>query len=341
MLNTTNIHDFISSVKAGTPCFDTRSPNEYGAGHMPGALSLPLLNNEERHEVGITYKKFGRDAAVRLGYELVGHKFASYIDSAKALAPDGNVLIYCWRGGIRSNTMAWLLSSAGMNVTLLEGGYKEFRNWCISQFEKTWPLLVLSGKTGAGKTEILQELSKCRESVLDLEALAHHRGSAFGSLGMPDQPSQEMFENKIAWLLDDYSVSPFVWVENESRFIGRLRIPDAFFIQTNRAGLISIDRDLHARAARILEEYGGFDPAILAEKTRGITKRMGGDRVKVSVEALESGDLMGWVMPLLDYYDRNYAHSMQDRKGKYERILTVKHESASEIARELLKLKLY
>ena len=339
MLKTTQIAEFIAGIKAGTPLIDTRSPGEFAAGHIPGAFNLPLLNNDERHRIGIAYKHDGRDAAVRMGYELVGHKFASYIDAAKAHAPDGNLLVYCWRGGIRSNTMAWLLSSAGMNVTLLEGGYKEYRHWCLHQFELARPLLVLSGKTGAGKTEILHELVHLGESVLDLEGLAHHRGSAFGSLGLPEQSTQEMFENKIAWCLGDFANSTRIWVENESRFIGRLRIPDTFFDQTNSAALISIDRDLNARAHRILAEYGKFDTGILAEKTRGLTKRMGGDRVKVSVDALEAGDLMGWVLPLLDYYDRNYAHSIQTRKGKYERILTVEHESAADIAQELLRLK--
>jgi tRNA 2-selenouridine synthase len=339
MLNTTHIIDFIERAKKGVLLFDARSPGEFDSGHIPGALNLPLLNNEERHTIGITYKQEGRDAAVRLGYELVGHKFGSYIDIAKSHAPNGEALIYCWRGGIRSNTMAWLLSSAGMNVTLLEGGYKEYRHWCLRQFELTRPLLVLSGKTGAGKTEILHELVRSGESVLDLEGLAHHRGSAFGSLGLPEQPTQEMFENKIAWCLGEFANSTRIWVENESRFIGRLRIPDVFFDQTNSAALIFIDRDLNARAHRILAEYGKFDAGILAEKTRGLTKRMGGDRVKVSVEALEAGDLMGWVLPLLDYYDRNYEHSIQSRKGKYERILTVQSESASAIAIELLRLK--
>jgi len=339
MLKTTQLAEFISGIKAGTPLIDTRSPGEFAAGHIPGAFNLPLLNNDERHQIGIAYKHDGRDAAVRLGYELVGHKFASYIDAAKAHAPDGNLLVYCWRGGIRSNTMAWLLSSAGMNVTLLEGGYKEYRHWCLHQFELARPLLVLSGKTGAGKTEILHELVHLGESVLDLEGLAHHRGSAFGSLGLPEQPTQEMFENKIAWCLGEFANSTRIWVENESRFIGRLRIPDVFFDQTNCATLISIDRDINARAHRILAEYGKFDASILAEKTHGLTKRMGGDRVKVSVEALEAGDLMGWVLPLLDYYDRNYAHSIDSRKGKYERILTVEHESAADIAQELLRLK--
>lgn len=301
-------------------------------------MSLPLLNNEERHEVGIAYKKLGRDEAVRLGYKLVGHKFVAYIDEARSKAPNGEILIYCWRGGIRSNTMAWLLSSAGMRIFLLEGGYKEYRQWCLRLWSRAWPLMVLSGKTGAGKTEILQELVAYKQDILDLEALACHRGSAFGGLGQPPQPSQESFENQLAWELGTLQDSTKIWIENESRFIGRLRIPDLFFDQTSKAPLISIDRELHDRARRILKDYGTFSKELLIEKTISITKRMGGDRVKESVEALQADDWMGWVLPLLDYYDRNYQHSIQMRKGKYERVLSVSGQSASAIARNLMLL---
>jgi tRNA 2-selenouridine synthase len=339
MLRTIHISEFIAGIKSGVPLIDTRSPGEFATGHIPGAFNLPLLNNEERHRIGITYKHDGRDVAVRLGFELVGHKFVSYIDAAKTFAPGGELYIYCWRGGIRSNTMAWLLSSAGMKVTLLDGGYKEYRQWCLAQFEHKWPLQILSGKTGAGKTEILIELARLGESVLDLECLANHRGSAFGALGLPEQPTQEMFENNVAWQLGNFENRNRIWVENESRFIGKLRIPDAFFHQANGSPLVSIDRDVPSRAQRILDEYGKFDPIILAEKTRGLTKRMGGDRVKVSVEALEAGDLMGWVMPLLDYYDRNYEYAIRQRAGKFERIMHVLQKSASQIARELHSLK--
>lgn len=338
MTEATHIQAFIDKVKRGMPLVDVRSPKEYLAGHMPGAINLPLLNDDERHEVGITYKNQGRDEAVSLGYRLVGHKFIAYIEAAKAAAVDGKVCLYCWRGGIRSNTMAWLLSSVGLEVYLLAGGYKEYRRWCLSQFEHRWPLMVLSGKTGAGKTEILHELRNRGEAILDLEAFACHRGSAFGGLGLPMQPTQEAFENAIAWVLGDFHPARRVWMENESRFIGRVRIPDAFFEQSNEAALVSIDRGIDARAARILMEYGSFDRQLLEEKTRGITKRMGGDRVKVSVDALQAGDMMGWVLPLLDYYDRNYEYAIEARKGKYERVLAVHHQSAAEIAEILLKL---
>jgi tRNA 2-selenouridine synthase len=339
MVKPTDIVTFIDEVKRGVPLLDTRSPNEHASGHIPGALNLPLLNNEERHEVGITYKQRGRDAAVRLGYELVGHKFASYIDHAKSHAPEGKVLIYCWRGGIRSNTMAWLLSSAGMEVSLLDGGYKSFRHWCLSLFERSWPLMVVSGKTGAGKTEVLKELERCGEAALDMEGLANHRGSAFGGLGLGDQPTQEMFENRFAWALSHHQQCNRMWIENESRFIGKVRIPDTFFNQSSMANLISIERELEARAKRILSEYGDYDKEALAEKTRGITKRMGGDRVKMSIEALEAGDMMGWVLPLLEYYDKNYEHAINERKGKYERVIQVRNQETSEIAQELLMLK--
>jgi tRNA 2-selenouridine synthase len=339
MAEAIHIQAFIEKVKQGVPLLDVRSPKEHMAGHVPGAISLPLLNDDERHEVGLTYKNKGRDEAVSLGYRLVGHKFIDYIEAARALAIDGKVCLYCWRGGIRSNTMAWLLSSAGMEVYVLEGGYKEYRRWCLSQFEHRWPLMVLSGKTGAGKTEILHELRNRGESILDLEALASHRGSAFGGLGLPLQPTQEAFENAVAWQLGEFHPATRVWIENESRFIGRVRIPDAFFEQSNRAALVSIDRDIQSRAERILVEYGRFDKELLEEKTRGITKRMGGDRVKVSVDALLAGDMMGWVLPLLDYYDRNYEHAVQTRKGKYERILEVHNQSAAEVATALLKLQ--
>ncbi|MFM9005297.1 MAG: tRNA 2-selenouridine(34) synthase MnmH [Flavobacteriales bacterium] len=337
MTSTLDIAQFLEELKRGTPLFDVRSPKEFTAGHIPGAISLPLLNDDERHRVGIVYKEDGRDAAVSLGYQLVGHKFIDYIEAARNRAVDGKVALHCWRGGIRSNTMAWLMASVGLQVFVLEGGYKEFRQWCLKQFQTTHALLVLSGKTGAGKTEVLHALRSHGESVVDLESLANHRGSAFGGLGLPAQPTQEAFENLLAWELGTLQGAKRIWMENESRFIGRVRIPDAFFLQSNQAPLISIDRDVQSRASRIIAEYGVFDNEILAEKTIGITKRMGGDRVKASIEALDKGDRMGWVLPLLDYYDRNYAHAIQMREGKQQHVLSVTTEGAYEIAQELLR----
>lgn len=338
MVTNLDIESFLSELQKGMPLFDVRSPKEFAAGHIPGAVSLPLLNDDERHEVGIIYKQEGRDAAVSLGFKLVGHKFIDYIEAARAMAVNGTICLHCWRGGIRSNTMAWLMGSVGLRVYVLEGGYKEFRQWCLKQMVQPWPLLVISGKTGAGKTEILEELRKGGESVIDLEALAHHRGSAFGGLGLPNQPTQEAFENALAWELNANKSATRIWLESESRFIGKVRLPDPFYDQTIHAPMISVDRDVQSRAHRIISEYGRFDKKDLIEKTRGITKRMGGDRVKLSIEALEANDFIGWVLPLLDYYDRNYEHSINERKGKYEHVVNVSNETAAEIATELLRL---
>lgn len=339
MTTTLDIAAFVAEVKRGVPVFDVRSPKEFLYGHMPGAINLPLLNDEERHEVGIVYKNQGHDEAVKLGYRLVGHKFIKYIEAAKAQAVDGTVCLYCWRGGLRSNTMAWLLGSVGLKVYLLEGGYKRFRNWCLDEFRFQWPLVVLSGKTGAGKTEVLHALHRMGDQTVDLESLAVHRGSAFGGIGLPIQPTQESFENALAWRLSDSHTASRVWVENESRFIGKLRIPDDLFAQMKKRPLVTIDRDVTIRANRIVHEYGKFDRTLLAEKTTSITKRMGGDRVKASITALDDGDLIGWVLPLMDYYDRNYDHAVQQRDGKYERIITVHEESATEIADLLIQMK--
>jgi len=338
MTSTLKITEFLSGLEKGTPLFDVRSPKEYAAGHIPGAISLPLLNDDERHQVGITYKHKGKDAAVSLGYQLVGYKFIDYINAARNQAVDGKVALHCWRGGIRSNTMAWLMASVGLQVYVLEGGYKEFRQWCLKKMVHSWPLNIISGKTGAGKTEILKELKSRGESVIDLEALAHHRGSAFGGLGLPNQPTQEAFENALAWELNTNRSATRIWIENESRFIGKVRLPDSFYDQTLRSPMISIDRDVESRAHRIIAEYGGFEKNLLIEKTTGITKRMGGDRVKVSIKALEAGDFIGWVLPLLDYYDRSYEHSMNERKGKFEYVVDASNETAADIAAEILRL---
>jgi tRNA 2-selenouridine synthase len=172
---------------------DVRSPAEYLQGHIPGAKSLPLLSDEERAKVGICYKQQGRETAVELGFEIVGPKCADFITQAKHLAPDKIVRLYCWRGGMRSESMAWLLERAGFHVTLLTGGYKAFRRWGRSLFQIPQNIIILAGMTGTGKTEILKALAAKGEQILDLEQLANHRGSSYGSLGQLPQPTNEQF----------------------------------------------------------------------------------------------------------------------------------------------------
>ena len=305
------IRDFISKAKSGDfTVLDVRSPKEFNQGHIHGAHNLPLLNDDERHIVGITYKEQGQNAAVKKGFELVGHKFSTYITEASALSPSGKILIYCWRGGLRSNVMAWLLGLSGVDVTLLKGGYKSYRQWCQEQFIAERNLLVLSGKTGTGKSDLLHLLqTQNNNNVLDLEMLADHKGSAFGGLGQATQSTQEQFENDLGWRLEELSAQ-LIWVEDESRLIGRLRIPDSFFSRMQRSPIVEVERGKAARSELILKDYGKFPKALLEEKTQTLKKRMGGDRVKIALTCLESGDMQGWLDPLLDYYDRAYAHGL-------------------------------
>lgn len=292
---------------------DARSEDEYRHAHIPGAVNLPLLNNEHRHLVGIEYRKGGREAAVELGFKLVGPLFSDLISRARDLNQGKQIYLYCWRGGMRSGIMSWLLETAGFNVSTLKGGYKSFRRYVLNLLEQDWKLKVIGGKTGTGKTELLKNLETKGHQVLDLEGLACHKGSAFGALGQKDQPGYEQFENLIGATLHRMDLSRPLWVENESRAIGRLKIPDTFFNLMRSAPLYEIEASREYRAARILSEYGIFPSEALASCTEKLKKRLGGLALKQALDALYKNDLKTWLDILLDYYDDNYAYGLSLR----------------------------
>jgi tRNA 2-selenouridine synthase len=310
MSATVSIDVFLSQIANGQQVIlDTRSPAEHERAHIPGAISFPLLNNEERAIIGTTYKKQGREAAVTKGFEMVGPKFADFITQAKTLAPHKEVFVYCWRGGLRSNIMAWLLTTAGFKVTLLKGGYKMYRHWVLAQFHEKKNIVVIGGKTGSGKTELLLELQKCGEQIIDLEAVANHKGSAFGSLGKPQQPFTEHFENVLATQWCKLDATKTIWIENESFKIGTCVVPLALFQQMREAPVVTVVLDYETRKKRILNEYGHFDKILLAEKTEKIRKRLGGLRLKNALAFLDQNDLSAWCDMMLEYYDKTYSHS--------------------------------
>lgn len=304
------------ALKAGSIIFDARSPKEFEEGHIPGAISLPLLDNNQRHEIGITYKQQGHDAAVEKGFELVGPHFAEKLKRAKELTDKREILVYCWRGGLRSNILAWLLQTGGFKVTLLKGGYKAFRNQNLNLFDAKGHPVVLSGKTGVGKTEILEKLIAANQHVVDLEGLANHKGSAFGGLGQNDQPNQEQFENLLGNQLRCIPNEHSVWIESESRFLGKIRIPDQLFNRMQCAPMVDIERPVEERTERILVEYGHFPKDLLAEKTLALNKRMGGEQVKAAIDYLENNQMREWIGLLLNYYDKGYSHSRSLKEGK-------------------------
>ena len=296
---------------------DVRSEGEYAQAHVPGAINAPVLNNEQRHLVGIRYKQNGSTAAVRLGLQLVGPHFESYFDRLLELSKNRPVLLHCWRGGLRSHIASTLLAWNNQPVYLLQGGYKAYRSWALETLQHPPKMRVLGGHTGSGKTEILHRLQSEGIPVLDLEGLAHHKGSAFGGLGQKPQPSNEHFENLLAIALHWHKrLNPGreLWVENESRNIGKCALPNGFYEALHSAPVLALEVPQEQRAQRLLVEYGHFDRADLSEKTAALQRRMGPQHEKAAQEALAAGDMLGWMNILLDYYDKAYEHGRLGRE---------------------------
>ena len=292
---------------------DVRSPAEYEHAHIPGAISFPLFDNDERALVGTCYKQQGRDAAVELGLQLVGTKLAPFVQQAKRLAPDRVLRIHCWRGGMRSGSMAWLMETAGFQVTLLDRGYKGFRQWVREALAVPKPVFTLGGMTGVGKTAILYALQTQGEQILDLEKYANHRGSSYGNLGLPPQPSIEQYENLLAVEWAKLKATRPVWVEAESRMVGTCRVPDELFSQMLKAPVLQVERPRSERVELLLQDYGVMDSAELIAATERLKKRLGGDRVRAAINYIQSGNLAAAIEMVLDYYDKTYLYDLQRR----------------------------
>ncbi|MEO1589776.1 MAG: tRNA 2-selenouridine(34) synthase MnmH [Cyanobacteria bacterium J06632_22] len=298
------------------PILDVRSPGEYADGHIPGAHSFPLFDNDERAAVGTCYKQQGRDAAVELGLEFVGPKMADFVRQAKALAgPDKPVRVHCWRGGMRSGSMAWLLQTAGLSVVTLSGGYKAFRRWVRETVAQPRPMIVLGGMTGTAKTDILQALCDRGEAVLDLEGLANHRGSSYGALLLPPQPRTEHFENLIALQWQSFPTDRPVWIEAESRQVGSCRIPNELMDQMEAAPTLEVTRPVRERCDLLVKIYGEADTESLVEATERVRRRLGGERTQAAVQYIRGGNLRAAVEILLLYYDKAYRYDLE-RRGK-------------------------
>jgi len=318
------------------PVLDVRSPAEYAHAHIPGALSMPLFTDEQRKVIGTAYKKESRQAAVDLGLgyfaermKEIHREYNTLVEQWSAahhlpLLPGSPVLLYCWRGGMRSGAVAWLLNLYGIRPFTLNGGYKAFRRWVLGRFELNYRLHVIGGYTGSGKTEILAKLRQEGLRTIDLEALASHRGSAFGSLGQEAQPSAELFENRLALALyRENAPGPVpgpgnelpVWLEDESMHIGSVGIPRAFWNQMRESPLYFLDIPFDERLNHIVAGYGKFDPPLLEACILKIQKRLGGQDTKNALNFLREGDLAACFTILLRYYDKLYHNSLHNRQN--------------------------
>ncbi|RXQ94942.1 tRNA 2-selenouridine(34) synthase MnmH [Ancylomarina salipaludis] len=313
MVTKLSAQDFLEKGKT-IPIIDVRTPAEFEQGHIPGAINIPIFTNEERAQVGTKYKRSSKDAAVLLGLELVGPKLAVFVRRAKKIAVEGEILIHCWRGGMRSGSMAWLFETAGLKPSLLVGGYKAYRHHIRESFEKPTHLVVIGGYTGSGKTEVLHQLSNLGQQVLDLEGVANHKGSAFGALGQADQPTTEQFENDLAKIWSEFDHTKPIWTEDESHSVGSVWINDALFNQMRKAPLLAIIIPKSERIKRLVKEYACFDIDLLKQMVKKIEKRLGGLRVKRALESLDLEDFATVADITLDYYDKAYGHGLDTRK---------------------------
>ncbi len=325
--------------RADRVVLDVRSPAEYAHGYIPNALSFPLFSDEERAAVGTMYKQVGKDEAMELGLRFVGPKMEQFVKQAKLLAPHRRLAIHCWRGGQRSGSMAWLFRQAGFDVVTLEGGYKAYRHLVLQGLEKAdLNLVVLGGRTGSGKTKILHALRDLGEQIIDLEGLAHHKGSAFGFIGEAPQPTVEQFENELFESTLALQTSRRVWVENESRSIGRIYIPQGFFSKMKDSPLVNVEITEEARITNLLADYVLSDRRELEQAFQKIATKLGGQHLKTALEALEQGDFAAAARIALVYYDKTYQHGLDTRPSTDIRQLEFEHGDAREIAQVLAHL---
>ena len=334
-----HIEQFLELAKH-YPVFDVRSPGEYMHAHIPGACSLPLFTDEERKVVGTTYKQQSREQAIKIGLDYFGPKMRKMIEEVESICSSRNsllttqdsriILVHCWRGGMRSGAISWLLDLYGFKVYTLIGGYKKFRNYVLDTFRLPFHLNILGGYTGSGKTELLKALKERGERVIDLEDIAKHKGSAFGSIGMPQQPGQEMFENILAQSLQevrgklseagktpsDFMAHPSgIWLEDESQRIGHVNIPGDFWQNMRQSPLYFLDIPFEERLKHIVQEYGQLDPEKVADAIGRISQKLGNLNAKTAILLLKEGKITESFNILLNYYDKFYFKSLHNREG--------------------------
>ncbi len=304
-------------LKNTIPLADVRTPAEFNHAHISGAFNLPIFSDEERAAVGTTYKQKSREAAILLGLDFTGPKWSGFIKTALKHCPEKKIILHCWRGGMRSGTMAWILNLYGFDVYVLEGGYKNYRNHILSVFSRKYNLVILGGMTGSKKTRVLKNLSDAGEQIIDLENLAQHQGSAFGSLGYLIQPSQEQFENLLSENLILFPANEKrIWVEDESITIGKMVIPQGFWQQMRKAIVYKIEVETEERIDFLVEEYGNLNKDFLKESIHRITKKLGPQHAKAAIEAVEENRMREFIKIVLVYYDKAYLQGQNSRDSQ-------------------------
>lgn len=340
-----NIEQFLELAQVH-PVLDVRSPSEYKHAHIPGAYALPLFTDEERKLVGTTYKQQSREDAIKIGLDFFGPKMRKMVEDVEQLLGNRSltaaaranelplnkklVLVHCWRGGMRSAGVAWLLDLYGFKVCTLTGGYKAYRNYVLGIIEASYDFKILGGYTGSGKTILLKELQKHGEKTIDLEGLASHKGSAFGAIGLPAQPSQEMFENllckeliSLSNLNNKNSTGTSIWLEDESQRIGLINIPHMFWISMRRAPIYFVDVPFEERLQYVVKCYGNLEREKMINAIIRIKKRLGGLETKLAINFLLEENVPDCFRILLKYYDKYYLKGLNNRENPNQLLRTI------------------
>ena len=348
-------------LKSRTLTIDVRAPAEFTKGCIPGAINIPLFDDAERAVVGTTYKKKGRYDAIKSGLGYIGPKLTGILTRIEkhGLKPGSSILVYCWRGGMRSGAVSWLLSLCGYKVCKLDGGYRSYRRWCktvVARESSPAPaqIFVLGGYTGSGKTAILNELSKRGEQFLDLEGFANHRGSAFGWIGQAEQPTNETYENMLALAVRYVTDSKPLWIEHEGQHVGACSIPfgiQQWVLKTpNNGCMFVIEMPKQLRGARLVADYCGDKDSkgekwkeglkqCISLKKGGLAKRLGGAKVKAALEMLEEGKYLDVAIMMLDYYDKLYKGWVEQSQSKNIRNITLNEVDEKANTETLLQLE--
>jgi tRNA 2-selenouridine synthase len=328
------VAEFLEQGKV-IPIVDVRSPSEFAQGHIPGAVNLPLFDDEERRIVGTTYVQTGRQEAIDIGADIALPKTLSFVKRAREIAgEERKLLVHCWRGGMRSNSMASLFNLTGMRAVTLDGGYKAYRRHIHESFARPAKLIVIGGLTGTGKSELLRKMKEHGGQVLDLEGIANHKGSVFGGIGRT-QSTNEQFENNLYESWKTFDPDTFIFAEDESLKIGQNIIPEPIFRKMKEAPLLEIEIPRAERLRRIVAEYGRFDKADLISSCGKVVKRLGLENYKKAVGMIETGDIEGAASVMLDYYDKTYLHSMAKRTSPVKKIRAASEADFEKLCGEL------
>lgn len=308
-----DILEFIS-LRHQLPVIDVRSEGEYTEGHMQRAVNIPLLNNAERKAVGTDYKQKGQQEAIKTGFRLVGPRLNGIIDATEQIGKE--LLVYCWRGGMRSSNFCQFVGMAGIKTHILRGGYKAYRHMALDAFKKPLQLIVIGGCTGSGKSEILRALAAQGEQVIDLEKLAKHKGSAFGGLMMPPQPTTEQFQNDLFEEVLKLNLDKRVWIEDESLAVGKIFLPHDLWHQMEASPVVEMEVQKEVRIERLVNEYGSSDQKEFLEAMTRISKKLGGQHFNTAKEKFLQGDMASTIELLLVYYDKAYTRALEKKKNR-------------------------